>query len=165
MIGGARYLNKARAARQSQQATAVVVSVMPSDVPILRPALLLFSKHLKVEKATQANHYTQYTNWYQFEHSFPRCTHKHPTGPFCAVYHTSSAHRCQNPTCPKGEQPKPSLAAAPPPIPTTPTVLMTMMACIRNAGLDESLLLEPRPSYQSSTTHLTPSQRVRKPWM
>jgi len=80
----------------------VVVSVNPYDVPILLPALFLFSKHLKVEKTTQANRYTQCLNCYRFRHAHPRCTQKHPTCPYCALPDTRSAHRCQNPTCPKG---------------------------------------------------------------
>jgi len=42
-IGSARYLNNVRTARLSKQATSVVVSVNPDDVPILLPALFLFS--------------------------------------------------------------------------------------------------------------------------
>jgi len=80
----------------------VVVSVNPDDVPILLPALFLFSKRLKVEKTTQANRYTQCLNCYRFGHADPRCALKHPTCPYCALHHTRSAHRCQNPTCPKG---------------------------------------------------------------
>jgi len=101
-IGAARYLNKDRAARLSKQATSVVVSVNSDDVPILTPALFLFSRRLKVEKTTQANRYTQCTNCYRFGHAYARCTQKHPTCPFCVLHHTRAAHRCQNPTCPKG---------------------------------------------------------------
>jgi len=101
-IGSATYLNKDRAARLSKQATSVVVSVNPDDVPVLLPALFLFSKRLKVEKTTQANRYTQCLNCYRFGHAHPRCPQKHPTCPYCALHQTRSAHRCQNPTCPKG---------------------------------------------------------------
>jgi len=101
-IGAARYLNQSRAARLTKQATSVVVSVNPDDVPTLIPAIFLFSKRLKVEKTTQANRYTQCTNCYRFGHASARCTQKHPTCPYCALHHTRSAHRCQNPTCPKG---------------------------------------------------------------
>jgi len=101
-IGAARYLNKDRAARLSKQATSVVVSVNPNDISILTPALFLFSRRLKVEKTTQANRYTQCTNCYRFRHAYALCTQKHPTCPLCALHHTRSAYRCQNPTCPKG---------------------------------------------------------------
>jgi len=101
-IGAARYLNQSRAVRLTKQATSVVVSVNPHDVTILLPAIFLFSKWLKVEKTTQANCYTQSTNCYRFGHASARCTQKHPTCPYCALHHTRSAHRCQNPTCPKG---------------------------------------------------------------
>jgi len=101
-IGAARYLNKDRTARLCKQATSVVVSVNPDDVPILLPALFLFPKRLKVEQTTQANRYTQCLNCYRFGHAHARCTQKHPTCPYCALHHTRSAHRCQNPTCPKG---------------------------------------------------------------
>jgi len=102
-IGAARYLNKDRAARRTKQATSVVVSVNLNNVPILLPALFLFSKGLKVEKTMQANRYTQCTNCYRFGHAAARCTQKHPTCPYCALHHTRSAHRCQNPTCPTGK--------------------------------------------------------------
>jgi len=101
-ISAARYLNQSRAVRLTKQATSVVVSVNPDDVPILCPALFLFSKRLKVEKTTQANRYTQCTNCYRFGHAHAQSTQKHPTCPYCALHHTRSAHRCQNPTCPKG---------------------------------------------------------------
>jgi len=102
MIGSARYLNQDRTTRLSKQATLMVVSVNPDDVPILLRALFLFSKRLKVEKTTQANHYTQCLNCYRFGHAHPRWTQKDPTGPYCALHYTRSAHCCQNPTCPKG---------------------------------------------------------------
>jgi len=102
-IGAAWYLNKDRAASLSKQATSVVVSINPDDVFILLPALFLFSKCLKVEKTTQADQYTQCTNCYRFGHASPRCTQKHPTCPYCSLHDTRSAHRCQNPTCPEGD--------------------------------------------------------------
>jgi len=101
-MGFGWYLKKDRTARLSKQATSVVVSVNPDDVPIHLPALLLFSKGLKVENTTQANRYTQCLNCYHFRHAHPQCTQKYPTCPYCALHHTRSAHRCQNPTCPKG---------------------------------------------------------------
>jgi len=79
----------------------VVVSIKPEDVPILLPTLFLFSKRLKVEKTTQANRYTQCLNCHRFGHAHARCTQKHSTCPYCALHHTRSMHRCQNPTCPK----------------------------------------------------------------
>jgi len=113
----ARYLNQSRASRLTKQATSVVVSVNPDDVPALLPALFLFSKRLKVEKTPQANRYTQCTNCYRFGHAHARCTRKHPTCPYCALYHTRAAHRCQNPTCPKGGDSK----AVPDCCPTSPS--------------------------------------------
>jgi len=115
-ISAARYLNQSRAARLTKHATSVVVSVNPDDVSVLLPALFLFSKRLKVEKTTQANHYTQCSNCYRFGHAHARCTQKHPTCPYCALHHTRSAHRCQNPTCPKGGDSK----AVPNCCPTSP---------------------------------------------
>ena len=101
-IGAARYLNQSCAIRHTKQATSVLVSVNPDDVPILLPAIFLFLKRLNVEKTMQANLYTQSTNYYRFGHASARYTKKHPTCPYCALHHTRSAHRCQNPTCPKG---------------------------------------------------------------
>ena len=101
-IGAARQLNNHRATRLSKQATSGVVSVNPNDFLILTPALFLLSRGLKVEKITQANRYTQCTNCALFGHAYSRCTKKHSTCPYCALHHASSAHRWQNPTCPKG---------------------------------------------------------------
>jgi len=70
-IGAARYLNQSRAARLTKQATSVVVSVNPDDVPILLAAIFRFSKRLKVEKMTQANRYTQCTNCYHQQNVKP----------------------------------------------------------------------------------------------
>jgi len=86
----------------TKQATSVVVSVKPDDVPILLPALFLFSKRLKVKKTTQANRYTLCTNCSRFGHNSPQCTQQHPTSPYFALHHTRSAHRYLIPTCPKG---------------------------------------------------------------
>jgi len=91
-ISAARYLNKARAARLSKQATSVVVSFNPDDVSTLTPALFLFSRRLKVEKTAQTNRYNQCTNCYRFGHAHARCTQKHPTCHFCALHYTRSAH-------------------------------------------------------------------------
>jgi len=101
-IGAARYLNKDRSSRLSKKATSELVSVNPDDVPIPTPALFLCSRRLKVEKTTQANRYTQCTNCYGFVHAYARCRQKPPTCPYCTLHHTRSAHRCQNPTSPKG---------------------------------------------------------------
>jgi len=101
-IGAARYLNQDQTARLSKQATLVVVSVNPDDVPILLPALFLLLKRLKVENTTQVNRYRQCLNSYQFGGAHAQCAQKHPTCSYCALHHGHSAHRCQNPTCPKG---------------------------------------------------------------
>ena len=101
-IGAARYLNQSRAVRLTKQATSVVVFVNPDSLPILLPALFLFSERLKVVKTAQANCYTQCTKCYRFGHAHARCTQKHPTCPYRALHHTRWAHRCQNLTCPKG---------------------------------------------------------------
>jgi len=104
--GAAHYLNQSRATRLTTHATSVVVSVKPDDIPILLPAIFLFSNQLKFEKTTQANRYTQCTNCYRFGHASARCTQKHPTCPYCVLHHNRSAHRCQNPTCLKGGESK-----------------------------------------------------------
>ena len=106
-ISAARYLNKDRASRISKQATAVVVSVDPDDIQKLLPSFFLFSERLKVEKTVNANRYTQYNNCYRFGHTSQRCKQTHPSCPFCALHHTRSAHRCLNPTCPKGGNSRP----------------------------------------------------------
>ena len=112
-ISAARYLNKDRASRISKQATSVVVSGDPDDVQKLLPSFFLFSKRLKVEKTVNANRYTQCNNCYRFGHASQRCKQTHPSCPFCALHHTRSAHRCQNPTCPKGGNSRPISGCCP----------------------------------------------------
>jgi len=112
-ISAARYLNKNRDSRLSRNATSVVVSVDPKHVSTLQPALFLFSSRLKVEKTVQANRYTQCTNCYRYGHAAQRCPQKHPSCPYCALHHTRAAHRCQNPTCPKGGYSKPVSGCCP----------------------------------------------------
>jgi len=72
-IGVDWYFNPNRATRLTKQATLLVVSVNPDDVPMLLPAIFLFSKRLKVQKTTQVNHETQCTNSYQVGHAAARC--------------------------------------------------------------------------------------------
>ena len=124
-IISARDLNKDRDSRLSKKETSLVVSVNPDDVERLLSGIFLFSERRKVERVVQANSYTQCTNSYRFGHASARCTQKHPTCPYCALHHTRSAHRCQNPTCPKGGHEKPLSGCCP----TSPT------HC-RNCGYD-----------------------------
>jgi len=49
--------------------------------------------------------------------------------------------------------------------PTAPNVVTTMMPSPGNAGLDQSLLLNPRPPHLPTMIYLTSSPTVRKPWM
>ena len=77
------------------------------------PTLFLFSERLKVEKTVNANRYTQCNNCYRFGHASQRCKQSHPSCPFCALHHTRSAHRCQNPTCPKGGNSRPISGCCP----------------------------------------------------
>jgi len=164
-IGSASYLNKDRATRLSKQATSVVVSVNPDDVPVLLPALVLFSKRLKVEETTQANLYTQCLNCYRFGHAHPRCSQKHPTCPYCALHHTRSAHRCQNPTCPRGGDTKAVSGCCPTSPPTARTAATITMPSPGNARLDQSPHLNPRPPHLPTRNYPTPPPIVRKPWM
>ena len=46
-------------------------------------------------------------------HASQRGKQTHPSCPFCALHHTRSAHRCQNPTCPKGGNSQPILGCCP----------------------------------------------------
>ena len=112
-ISAARCLNKDRASRISKQATSVVVSIDPDDVQKLLPSFFLVSERLKVEKTVNANRYTQCTNCYRFGHASHRCKQSHPSCPICALHHTRSAHRCQNPTCPKGGNSRPISSCCP----------------------------------------------------
>jgi len=164
-IGEARYRNTDRASGLSKQGTSVVVSVDPDDIPILLPALFLFSKCLKVEKTTQANLYTQCTNCYQFGHTSPRYTQKPPTWPYTVLHHTRSAHRWQNATCPNCGASKAIPTAVPPPPPTAPTVVTTTMPSTKNAGLDQFCLRNRRPPNLSTTNYPTPPPTVMMPWI
>ena len=112
-IISARYLNKDKDSRLSKNATSVVVSVDPDDVGKLISGIFLFSERRKVEKVVQANGNTQSTNCYRYRPAFARCAQKHPTCPYCALHHTRSVHRCQNPTCPKGGHEKPISGCCP----------------------------------------------------
>ena len=91
----------------------MVVSVDPDDVDTLLSGIFLFSERRKVERVVQANRYTQCTNCYRYGHASARCAQKHPTCPYCALHHTRSAHRCQNPTCPKGGHERPVSGCCP----------------------------------------------------
>ena len=112
-ISAARNLNKDRAARISKQATSVLVSVDPDDVRNLMPTLFLFSERLKVGKTVYANRYTQCNKCYHFGPASQRCKQNHPSCPFCALHHTRLAHRCQNPTGPKGGNSRPISGCGP----------------------------------------------------
>ena len=112
-ISAASYLNKDRASRISKPATSVVVSIDPDDVQKLLPSFFLFSERLKVERTVNTNRYTQCNNCYCFGHASQRCKQTHPSCPFCAVHHTRSAQRCQNPTCPKGGNSRPLSGCCP----------------------------------------------------
>ena len=151
-ISAARYLNKDRASRVSKQATAVFVSVDPDDLQRLLPSFLLFSERLKVEKTVNANRYTQCNNCYRFGHPSQRCKQTHPSCPFCALHHTRSAHRCQNPTCPKGGNSQPILGCCP----TSPPPLPELW--LRPRCLLEGM---PGSTYPTSKTGVPPLQRRR----
>ena len=112
-IRSARYLNKDRDLRLSKEKTSLVVSVDPEHVEHLLTRLFLFSERLKVEKMVQANRYTQCTNCYRFGHASQCCKQKHPSCLYCSLHHTRAAHRCQNPTSPKGGHEKPISSCCP----------------------------------------------------
>jgi len=132
---------------------------------MLVPALLLFSKQLKVVKATQAKCYTQCTNCYHFGHAAACCTQEHPTCPYCELHHTRSAHRCQNHTWPKGGDSR-AVPHCWPMFPlTAPTAATTTMPSTRNAGLDQSLHLNPWPPPLPTKNYPTPDPTVREPWI
>jgi len=66
---------------------------------------------------------------------------------------------------PRVVTPRPCLTAAPLPPPTAPTAATTTMPSTKNAGLDQSLHLNPRPPHLPTKKYLTPPPTVRKPWM
>ena len=148
-ICAARYLNEDRAARISKQATLVVVSVHPDNVQKLLPSFFLFSERLKVEKTVNANRYTQCNNCYRFSHASQRCKQTHPSGPFCALHHTRSAHRCQNPTCPKGGNSRPISGCCPTSPPHSPNCGCDHDAFSRECRARPAL--PPRPEAPASS--------------
>ena len=64
---------------------------------------------------------------------------------------------------PREDMRNPSPTAAPPPPPIAPTAAATTMPSPRNAGLDQSPLLDQRPHHSPLLDPQAPS-RVRTPW-
>jgi len=71
----------------------------------------------------------------------------------------------KTPSAPRAATPRPSPAAAPPPLPTLPTLVTTTMPSPGNAGLAQSRLLSPRPPHLPTKHYLMPPLTMTKPWM
>jgi len=163
-IGTPWNLNLSQAIGLTKQATSMVVSVNPNNVPILLPALFLLSEGLKVEKTTEANHYTPWTNCYRFRHASPRCTQKHPPAPTVRFMILSRLTDVKTTYARMVPTPRPSQAAAPPPPATALTAMMTTMPSPGNAGLHQSPLLNPRPPHLPNKNYPTPPPTGKRPW-
>ena len=116
-ILSARYLNPTRDSRETKQATSVVVTVDPHNVSALTSGVVILSQKRKVELAFSSSKSAQCKNCWRYGHAHQRCPATHPTCPICALHHTRAAHRCQNPTCPRGgnNKPVPSCCLTSPP--------------------------------------------------
>jgi len=116
-ILSARYLNPSRDSRETKQATSVVITVDPHNVSALTSGVVILSQKRKVELAFSSSKSAQCKNCWRYGHAHQRCPATHPTCPICALHHTRAAHRCQNPTCPRGgiNEPVPSCCPTSPP--------------------------------------------------
>ena len=113
----ARYLNPERDSRDTKQATSVVVTLYPQHLSTLTSGVFILSQKRKVELASSANRTSQCRNCWRYRHAHQQCPATHPTCPICALHHTRTAHRCQNPTCPRSgnNNPVPSCCLTSPP--------------------------------------------------
>jgi len=108
-----RYLNPSRDSRATKQATSVVITVDPHNVSALTSGVVILSQKRKVELAFSSSRTSQCKNCWRYGHAHQRCPATHPTCPICALHHTRAAHRCQNPTCPRGGNNKPVPSCCP----------------------------------------------------
>jgi len=91
----------------------VVVTVDPNNVSALTWRVVILSLKLKVELAFSSSLTSQCRNCWRYGHAHQPCPATHPTCPICALHHTRAAHRCQNPTCPRGRNHKPDPSCCP----------------------------------------------------
>ena len=156
-ILSARYLNPDGATRRTKQATSVVVTIDPQHVAALTSGVVILSQKRKVELAFSANRSSQCRNCWRYGHAHQRCPATHPTCPICALHHTRAAHRCQNPTFPRGGNNKPVPACCPTSPPIAATAVMTRLPPSRHVRLDLAQMSQPDPPSQSSL--------VKTPWI
>jgi len=97
----ARYLNPSRDSRETKQATSLDITVDPHNVSALTSGVIILSQKRKVELAFSSSKTSQCKNCWRYGHAHQRCPATHRTCPICALHHTRTAHRCQNPTCPR----------------------------------------------------------------
>jgi hypothetical protein len=155
-ILSARYLNPNPVSRAQKSATSIVVSVCPQDAQHVLPSIRLFSQVRKVERAYSSSKNTQCTNCWKFGHHQQRCPQPYPTCPLCSLAHSKSAHRCPNPTCPKGGNIKPILNCCP-----------SSAACCPNCKEDHSARYRDCPARPVSPTQGEqphPLERRRMAW-
>jgi len=112
-IFSARYLNPSRDSRETKQATSVVITVDPHNVSALTSGVVIRSQKRKVELAFSSSRTCQCRNCWRYGHAHQQCPATHPTWRICALHHTRAAHRCQNPTCPRGGNNKPVPSCCP----------------------------------------------------
>jgi len=121
-ILSARYLNPSRDSRETKQATSVVITVDSRNVLARTSGVVILSQKRKVELAFCSSRTSQCRNCWRYGHAHQRCPATHPTCPICALHHTRAAHRCQNPTCPRGGNNKPVPSCCP----TSPPPLLQL---------------------------------------
>jgi len=112
-ILSARYLNPSQDSRETKQATAVVITVDPQHVSALTSGVVILSQKRKVQLAFSSSRTSQCRNCWRYGHAHQGYPTTHPTCPICVLHHTRAAHRCQNPTCPRGGNNKPVTSCCP----------------------------------------------------
>ena len=85
----------------------MVVTVNLLHLSALTSGVVILSQKCKVELAFSANRTSQCKNCWRYGHAHQRFPATHPMCLICALHETRAAHRCQNPTCPRGGNDKP----------------------------------------------------------
>jgi len=158
-ILSARYLNPSRDSRETKQDTSVIITVDPQNISALTSGVVILSQKRKVELAFSSSRTSQCRNCWRYGYAHQRCPATHPTCPICALHHTRAAHRCQNPTCPRGGSISQSHPVARPRPPIAATAVTTTLPRSENVWLDLPRLSPPEPTRQPLL------QPVKTPWI
>jgi len=149
-ILSACYVNPYPESQGEKSATSVVVTVAPPDAVAVLPTINLFSRNQRLEQMFSSSKNSQCKKCWKFGHISTRCPSTLPVCPFCSLVHTKAAHRCPNPSCPKGGNRRPVLACCP-----------SSVVCCSNCQEDHSARGKDCPS-RPKTTPDTPEVRSRQ---